>query len=393
MHDSLERVLFVHAHPDDESITTGGTIAKLVDEGAQVTVLTCTRGESGEVIPADLQHLLDDQEALAAHRSTELAEAMRLLGVTDHRWLGAADARMIDRAPRRYRDSGMVWGEAGPEPIAELPADALCAAEPGEIAADIATVIATTGATAVVSYDAYGGYGHPDHIAAHDAARHAAEVMGVPYYAIDPTGRDAAANRVVDVTDVLDRKTAALHAHRSQLTVDGDRMFMPGGQIEPIRTVESFRRLDRHRTLPRPWAEQPWRIRILGVAAALLGGAAVGALATVAHQTRSSIAGIDVPVGLIVGLLIVAALLAGLRILCDTRHLSGFAALGILGTIAALSLESAGGSVLIPDTVPAYYWIYGPVIIAAVVLAWPKFGQLERDKIDRTPQPKGTPAP
>ena len=78
-----EHVLFVHAHPDDESIVTGGTIAKLVRDGVPVTVLTCTRGERGEVIPAELRHLEGDLRALADHRETELAAAMAALGVTD----------------------------------------------------------------------------------------------------------------------------------------------------------------------------------------------------------------------------------------------------------------------------------------------------------------------
>jgi N-acetyl-1-D-myo-inositol-2-amino-2-deoxy-alpha-D-glucopyranoside deacetylase len=101
--DAAERVLFVHAHPDDESITTGGTIATLLDAGAHVTVLTCTRGELGEVIPADLQHLLESPEALGAYREKELAAAMAALGVTDHRYLGDDDALWDDLAPRRRR--------------------------------------------------------------------------------------------------------------------------------------------------------------------------------------------------------------------------------------------------------------------------------------------------
>lgn len=389
--DLPEHVLFVHAHPDDETITTGGTIAALIDSGARVTVLTCTRGECGEIIPDDLQGL--DGDALAAHRETELAAAMRILGVTDHRWLGEPGARRVDLPPRRYRDSGMVWGADGPEPAPTLPDDALYAAEPGEVAADIATVIATTGATAVVGYDEYGGYGHPDHIVAHEAARRAALVMAVPFFAIDPTGARASSELSIDIRDVLDRKVAALRAHRSQLTVDGNRMIMPGGQIEPITNVEAFRRLDTPRPVIRAWADQSLRSRIFGSAIALLAGAAVGALTTVNHQSQLTVAGVELPAGLIAGLVVVATILVGLRLLFDTRHMPGFAALGILGVIALLSLESAGGSVLIPDTTAAYYWIYGPVAIATAVLAWPKFAHPSRDRIVRQPAVKGTPAP
>ena len=104
-----ERVLFVHAHPDDETIATGGTIAALVDAGAEVTIVTCTRGELGEVMPDDLARLRGDEAALAAHREGEIAEAMRDLGVRDHRFLGDPEARTHGLPARVYRDSGMVW--------------------------------------------------------------------------------------------------------------------------------------------------------------------------------------------------------------------------------------------------------------------------------------------
>ncbi|MGO1878671.1 MAG: PIG-L family deacetylase, partial [Brevibacterium yomogidense] len=84
-------VLFVHAHPDDESIATGGTLAHLVRAGARVVVLTATRGEGGEVIGEQLAHLAGDRQGLAAHREGELAAAMRAVGVTDHRFLGSTD--------------------------------------------------------------------------------------------------------------------------------------------------------------------------------------------------------------------------------------------------------------------------------------------------------------
>ncbi|MFP7832751.1 PIG-L family deacetylase [Marisediminicola sp. LYQ134] len=386
-----ERVLFVHAHPDDESITTGGTIATLLDRGAVVTVLTCTRGENGEVIPDDIQFLLRDPEALARHREGELANAMRALGLTDHRWLGSANARTIGAAPRRYRDSGMVWGADGPEPPADVHPDALSIAPVGEVAADIATVIATTGARAVVSYDANGGYGHPDHVMAHVAAKRAAEVMSVPFYAIEPA--DALPGRAgvveVDVSAALDRKVAALRAHRSQLTVGVGELTLSGGQPVPITSVESFRRDVPRSAFPSRWSEFALRGRILLSLAALVAGVVIGSLATVVHQFSPTVAGVAVPVGLVAGLLVVAALVAGLRIVFETRVVAGVAAAGILGVVAILSLESAGGSVLIPATDLSLWWVYGPVAIVAVVLAWPRLPQATRVGSSSTPHPKG----
>ena len=106
MSDSpAQRLLLVHAHPDDESIGTGATMAKYVAEGAGVTLVTCTGGEMGEILVPELEHLAADRDdRLAEHRRGELDEAMKALGVTDHRFLGGFG---------RYRDSGMVWHEDG----------------------------------------------------------------------------------------------------------------------------------------------------------------------------------------------------------------------------------------------------------------------------------------
>src|SRR5690606_24279520 len=104
------RVLFVHAHPDDESITTGGTIARYSAEGAHVTVVTCTLGEEGEIIPAELEQLgawAGDQ--LGGYRIGELAEAGVALGWSEHRFLGG---------PGRWRDSGMAGVESNEHPRA-----------------------------------------------------------------------------------------------------------------------------------------------------------------------------------------------------------------------------------------------------------------------------------
>lgn len=108
MPDSREHILFVHAHPDDETISTGGTIATLLDAGASVTLLTCTRGELGEIVPAELQHLHGD--ALGVYRETELATAVRALELTDFRFLGSENACAQGAAPHRFSDSGMQCG-------------------------------------------------------------------------------------------------------------------------------------------------------------------------------------------------------------------------------------------------------------------------------------------
>ena len=98
------RLLLVHAHPDDESITTGATMAYYAAQGAQVTLVTCTLGEEGEIlVPAFAQLAADQADQLGGLRISELDAAMRVLGVTDHHYLGG---------PGRFRDSGMMGAPA-----------------------------------------------------------------------------------------------------------------------------------------------------------------------------------------------------------------------------------------------------------------------------------------
>ena len=161
--DGPLRVLLVHAHPDDETLTTGATMARYAAEGAQVVLVTCTRGERGEVI-GPLGHLEGDGDALGAHREGELAAAMAALGVTDHRFLGA-DAGV------RFRDSGMAWGEHGRAVAAPDTGDDAFARVPvEEAAAHLRRVVDEVRPHVVVTYDAEGGYGHPDHVRAHEVA-------------------------------------------------------------------------------------------------------------------------------------------------------------------------------------------------------------------------------
>lgn len=111
------RVLFVHAHPDDETLATGALILGLVARGVEVDVVTCTRGEAGEVVDGVLDPSVSGDE-LTAVRLDELASALGHLGVSGHTLLGTPPASS-DGRQRLYRDSGMVWvaeGLAGPSP-------------------------------------------------------------------------------------------------------------------------------------------------------------------------------------------------------------------------------------------------------------------------------------
>src|SRR5690348_12386127 len=157
------RLLLVHAHPDDESIGTGATIARYAAEGAQVTLITCTRGELGEVIPPGLAYLAADGDRLAEYRITELAAACAALGIGDQRFLGG---------PGRWRDSGMMGLPANDSP------DCFWQADLATAAAELAKVIVDVRPQVLVTYDANGYYGHPDHIQAHRVSSAAIRVAG-----------------------------------------------------------------------------------------------------------------------------------------------------------------------------------------------------------------------
>ncbi|MEI2712342.1 MAG: N-acetyl-1-D-myo-inositol-2-amino-2-deoxy-alpha-D-glucopyranoside deacetylase [Nocardioides sp.] len=175
---SDKRLLLVHAHPDDESINNGATMAKYVDAGIDVTLVTCTAGEMGEVLVPDLAHLAYEQDGgLGEHRKDELAEAMAVLGVTDHRFLGGFG---------RFHDSGMAWHEDGHAVAGEVHADnAFWHADLTEAADELVKVIREIKPQVLVTYDQFGGYGHPDHIQAHRVAMYGALLAAAPSYRLD----------------------------------------------------------------------------------------------------------------------------------------------------------------------------------------------------------------
>lgn len=171
MSRSDQRLLAVHAHPDDETIGTGVTLAKYVAEGAHVTLVTCTLGEEGEVLIPELGHLAaHEKDELGAHRRVELAEALALLGVSDHEYLGG---------PGRYRDSGMMGTPANEHPECFWRADLL------EAATHLVSTIRRTRPQVVVTYDDFGQYGHPDHIQAHRVTSYALVLAAAPSFRPD----------------------------------------------------------------------------------------------------------------------------------------------------------------------------------------------------------------
>jgi N-acetyl-1-D-myo-inositol-2-amino-2-deoxy-alpha-D-glucopyranoside deacetylase len=168
------RLLLVHAHPDDEVINNGVTIARYLDSGAQVTVVTCTLGEEGEVLVPALAGLAADRaDQLGGYRIGELTRAMEILGGPEHRFLGGVG---------RWRDSGMMGTPANTHPRAFWNADL------DEAAAELVATIRELRPQVAVSYDENGGYGHPDHIQAHRVTMRAVELAADPGYRVELGG-------------------------------------------------------------------------------------------------------------------------------------------------------------------------------------------------------------
>jgi len=223
------RLLLVHAHPDDESIGTGATIARYAAEGAGVTLVTCTLGEEGEVIPPALAHLAAGQEdRLGEYRIGELAAACAVLGVADHRFLGG---------PGRWRDSGMMGTPANDDPRCFWRADI------DEAARALLGVIREVRPQVLVTYDANGLYGHPDHIQAHRVAWRAFELAGgqrpAKFYATAAPGSDQVTTEI-DAEAYFGVKLAAMRAHATQITVSPPYFTLSDGVPRLARGAECY---------------------------------------------------------------------------------------------------------------------------------------------------------
>jgi N-acetyl-1-D-myo-inositol-2-amino-2-deoxy-alpha-D-glucopyranoside deacetylase len=262
------RLLFVHAHPDDETLTTGATIAHYAARGADVRVLTCTLGEEGEVIGSRWAQLaVDGADQLGGYRIGELTLALRELGVDRPRYLGGAG---------RWRDSGM---EGSPARHQQRFADA----DMDEAVAELVAVLRDFRPHVVVTYDPNGGYGHPDHVQAHRVTTaavaassgdgHPGEPWQVPkFYWTVMDGESMAEaleslngielpetwvripasalpfdlghriDAIIDAPDSLPAKVAAMRAHETQVTVEpSGRVFALSNNIAlPIAALEHY---------------------------------------------------------------------------------------------------------------------------------------------------------
>ncbi len=261
-------VLAVHAHPDDESIATGGLLARAVDAGWRAVVVSATGGERGEIVGEGM----DPDEVrprLREVRAAEMEAALATLGAEPPRWLG-------------YRDSGMVGDPGNDDPAS------LWRAPFDEAVERLVAVIRAERPALVVTYDAFGIYGHPDHVQAHRLTLCAVEAAAVPalhpaagpawevsaldlatisrtaiaemnrafpeHGTVSPFGTETdpaaiamgvpaeAIDLTVDVRAHLERKVAAVRQHRSQLALDSFFVGMPDALTELAMGTEAYQR-------------------------------------------------------------------------------------------------------------------------------------------------------
>ncbi|TFV55507.1 N-acetyl-1-D-myo-inositol-2-amino-2-deoxy-alpha-D-glucopyranoside deacetylase [Mycobacterium sp. PS03-16] len=259
MSPETPRLLFVHAHPDDETLTTGGTIARYAAQGADVRVVTCTLGEEGEVIGERYAQLaVDHADQLGGYRISELTAALAALGVGRPRFLGG---------PGHWRDSGM----AGTPPRRH---QRFVDADMAEATGTLVRTIDDFRPHVVVTYDPNGGYGHPDHIQAHRVTTAAVDAAHwrVPkfYWTVQATSAmrdgltamrdvprawtritidevpfgyaDDAITAVVDAGAALEAKLAALRAHATQVSVapNGQSFALSNDIAMPVLAEEHF---------------------------------------------------------------------------------------------------------------------------------------------------------
>ncbi len=282
-------LLAVHAHPDDETLSTGGLLATWAAAGRPVTLVTCTRGERGEVIPPELAALAGDGPALAARREAELADAMRRLGVTDHLLLDSVpdDGSSGPAVTARFEDSGMAWVGTGRAAALERVPDGAFVAVPVDVAAArLARVIRDRRPDVVVTYEPGGGYGHPDHVHAHRVTRRAVRLAGEPGPAGQAAHVVAAELWAAVPDDVLRAAYAALAEHpaarrartgRSALTLPDPAGPVPSVAVAPGEVdvrVDTTAVVDRVADALRAHRTQVGSIR-LGEAVPLLGGTAL----------------------------------------------------------------------------------------------------------------------
>ena len=354
-----KRLLLVHAHPDDESLFTGHIIAKAVADGAEVMVLTLTRGERGRMKLEDLKGIEGNLAAVGAFRASELKNALEALGVTKHKFAGT----------RAYLDTGFrinAFSRATkPKDVDEM---ALSAVSTAVISEDIYQVLKEFKPDYLLTYNRRGGFGHPDHKRANEASamalrRYAKEHKGrAPQFWVIAEGRERFDFQIGNETTAAIKK-AALSAHASQIAVHAETYSIVSGKEIRYDRPERIRR-----SSIKPWlwikpvAMGLWALP-LGVLMALAG--------TLLHDINAADAA-HTPIGLMVALALTGSLALSLRLLRESRGALYLMALTFAATLYWIAKITPEGVVTISDNSNGNWWVYGSLAICAIVMIFPQ---------------------
>lgn len=358
---NAKRLLVVHAHPDDESIFTGHIIAERLAAGAEVYVLTLTRGERGKVKLEELKGLEGQLRAMGAFRSGELkvalSELQRAGSKLQHSFAGT----------RAFLDSGMRINSMG-RPTKKNRTDemALASASTAVIAEDIERVMNEFKPDAILTYNSKGGYGHPDHKMAHHAS-----AMAIRHYRRQKRRAPqfwvlAEPNERFDVA-IGDAKTAkfkraALEAHSSQVSIFPET-YSIGSTETRYDSPERIRK-----STPSPLVHL---LPLLTFFWAIPLGILLGLSGTLLHSIKTTDTS-EFPIGLTVALTMVASLALALRILRNSRGALYLMTASFLTTVYLLSQTQPGGEVLIVANQVGDTWVYGSMAICALIMLFPK---------------------
>lgn len=359
---SPNRLLIVHAHPDDESLFTGHVIAHALRGGSEVRVVTLTRGEMGTTEVKDLEYLNEDSQAMALFREQELSQSLEAFPGVEHRYLGQ----------RAYRDSGMrisAWGKVGkPRKLDEM---SLSAAGTSVVGEDIASEIKDFKPDVVLTYDSKGGYGHPDHKAAHAAVawaiRHLAKKRIRPqlWEIVEP-------GKSFDVEfgdeETAEVKRAALLAHRSQIEISGEEIVYNGKTRMLLTDKERLRK-----TSPSPLLQlKPVLTYLWAVPTGIL----VGIAGTLLHR---SVDGSGFPIGLVVALSMVGSLALALRMLRNSRGALYLMSFSLIATVFLMAQRQPGGELFITTELGGNFfdsvgnlWAYGSIVLVGLIMVFPQ---------------------
>lgn len=359
---SPNRLLIVHAHPDDESLFTGHVIAHALRGGSEVRVVTLTRGEMGTTEVKDLEYLNEDSQAMALFREQELSQSLEAFPGVEHRYLGQ----------RAYRDSGMrinAWGKVGkPRKLDEM---SLSAAGTSVVGEDIASEIKDFKPDVVLTYDSKGGYGHPDHKAAHAAVawaiRHLAKKRIRPqlWEIVEP-------GKSFDVEfgdeETAEVKRAALLAHSSQIEISGDEIVYNGKTRMLLTDKERLRK-----TSPSPLLQlKPVLTYLWAVPTGIL----VGIAGTLLHR---SVDGSGFPIGLVVALSMVGSLALALRLLRNSRGALYLMSFSLIATVFLMAQRQPGGELFITTELGGNFfdsvgnlWAYGSIVLVGLIMVFPQ---------------------